>query len=211
MKEIIPAILTDSVEDLQEKLRRVEGIVSEVQIDIMDGRFVKNVSVSLADLSVVSTSLRISVHLMVAHPQQYFSACDGAHAQHVIFHYEACTDPKATIREAKEYSFRRGVALNPETPIIALAPFADDLDSVLLLGVHPGHQGQQFIPATIEKVAALRSMLPHLIIGVDGGVGPDNVSSLAAAGADQLIVGSAIFSQPDAKNAIMQLRQRVKT
>ena len=211
MKKIIPAILTDSMEDLREKLRRIEGAAPEVQIDITDGLFVGGVSVSVADLAAVRTPLGIGIHLMVTHPEKYFSGCAAAHVQQVVFHYEACDDARAVIGKAKKYPFQHGIALNPETPVDVIMPFGNEIKYVLLLGVHPGAQGQTFISSTIEKVAALRQALPHVTIGVDGGVSSGNISNLAATGADQFVVGSAIFSQADAKNAIKHLQRLANT
>ena len=129
--EIVPAILTESPEELEQMLSQVEGFTATTQLDIMDGNFVPSRSVSARDLMQIRTRLNIEVHLMVYEPEKYLSPFKAAGAQRIIFHYEATDDPQMIIRKARELGIKIGMALNPESPNEVVEPFLTSLDSLL--------------------------------------------------------------------------------
>jgi ribulose-phosphate 3-epimerase len=140
--------------------------------------------------------LNWEVHLMVLHPENYLPGFHKAGAEKVVFHYEATPSPGDIISLARDLTMRVGLAINPDTPVSAILPFAAEVDSILLLTVHPGFYGSKFIPEVMNKVAELRQAIPNIEIGVDGGIKENNITQVAQAGVDVIYVGSAIFLQP---------------
>lgn len=211
MKKIIPAILTDNLEDLQAKVKLVEGFAEWIQIDFMDGQFVDNDSVSVLTLTEVQTKAKLEAHLMVEKPENYFADCAEAGIKRVIFHIEACRDIENILKKAARYDFEIGVAVNPETPIGMLTPILDKIDLVLFLGVNPGWQGQDFIPEVIDKIKELRPIAKDKILEVDGGVKLDNVAELSRAGIDYFVVGSGLLKSDDIQKTYREFMQEVGT
>jgi len=171
--KIIPAILATDIKKLEHDLLQVEGLDTWIQVDIMDGKFVNNTSVSLDDFFslelVKNFSMEIEVHLMVKNPVTYFSQCQDNNVKRVIFHCEA-GDTATILQEAKKYNFQISVALNPETHIKEIMPYIGSIDVAVLMSVNPGLQGQAFLPQTLEKIKELRQLAPDLKIEVDGGI-----------------------------------------
>ena len=194
MPKIIPAILTNSVEDLRAKLRQIQGAVDWAQIDLMDGKFVNNASVSLKDLSRIKTKIKLEAHLMVLRPEKLFPDCQKAKIKRVIFHFEAVKNLNEILRTTKKYNFQIGIALNPETAVSKIKPYLDKVNYILLLSVHPGFSSQKFIPLVLKKIKDLKKIAPQIKIGVDGGINAENVKQIAATGADYLMAASAVFS-----------------
>ncbi len=190
IQKIIPAILTDNPEDLRKKLGFLRGQSEWVHIDIMDETFVPRASVPIDALKEFSGQFLFEAHLMVADPVKYFGACAAAGVHRLVFHLEAADDPSNTLEAMGAYGFQRGIAMNPATPVSAIAPYLALADSVLLLGVEPGAQGNPFIPEVLQKAIALKG---QTTIGVDGGVGKENILKVFTAGADYAVVGSAIW------------------
>lgn len=209
-KEIIPAILTDNLVDFENKVRKIEGIANWLQIDIMDGKFVKNISVSLADLKKIKIPFNLEIHLMVLNPEKYFKECQALKAKRVIFHLEAAKDPLSVLKEMKKYSFERGMALNPETPIEKIKPYLKYLDLVLLLGVTPGFQGQKFNPIVFKKIKQLSKIGKKIKIGVDGGIKFSNIKKIAMTRVDNLVVGSYLFQSKNISRAFKELETMIE-
>lgn len=195
VKKIIPAILTNNVADLQSKLQQVQGLTDWVQIDIMDGKFVDNTSISIEDVFKVKPIKDFSVeaHLMVQNPASYFLLCQENNIKRVIFHIETF-DMKNALSQAQKFSFQKGLALNPETPIKEIIPYIDKIDVAVLMSVNPGLQGQEFILETLQKISELKKIAPRLPIEVDGGINLNNIKMISEAGADYLVVGSGLFA-----------------
>ena len=196
---VVPAILTDEPKALETMVRQAETFASYVQFDIMDGKFVPSRSITREHLASLSTTLNWEAHLMVHHPEAYFNGLQQAGAQKVIFHYEATSTPQDVIASARNLGMEVGLAVNPETVVSAFLPLASEVDSVLFLSVHPGFYGSKFIPEVLDKVVELRSKMPDMEIGIDGGIKENNISQIARSGVDVIYVGSAIFlqSHPD--------------
>lgn len=201
MIEIIPAILTDSPDDLKNKLIQLKGLTDWVQIDIMDGKFTDNVSIQIEDLGRMHPRFNLEIHLMVLNPEKYFGECQKAKAKRVIFHFETVQNLKRTLEKARRFNFQIGIALNPETPILKVKNYLNQIDSALLLTVHPGFQGQKFIPQVLDKIRKLKEISPKIKIGVDGGINVFNVKKAAEAGADYLIVGSGLWKSKNIKKS----------
>ncbi len=196
LSRVIPAILTSDSEALETMVRQAEGFTTYVQFDIMDGQFVPSKSILYDDLAALSMKLSWEAHLMVQRPEEYLEGLKKAGAQKVTFHYEATSSPRDIISRARELGIEVGLAINPETDVPAILPLVSEVGSILLLTVHPGFYGSQFIPEVLDKVAELRKSQPAVEIGVDGGIKESNISQVARVGVDAIYVGSAIFMQP---------------
>lgn len=181
-------------------------------LDVMDGRFVPNISYGMFIIEAIKTlaTKPLDVHLMIEEPEKYISDFRKAGADVITVHYEACRHLHRTIHQIKETGAKAGVALNPHTPVHLLSEVLEDLDLALIMSVNPGFGGQKFIYQSVPKVAALREMIDtrntHTLIEVDGGVGLQNAHKLLEAGADVLVAGSSIFKTEDPKATIVRMK-----
>jgi len=194
---VVPAILTDDPSTLEKMVHQAESFTDYVQIDIMDGHFVPSRSVTWEDIASLSINIKWEAHLMVTRPEEYLEGFKQAGAGKIIFHHEATTSPQQVISQIRNLGLDVGLAINPETPVSAIAPYIKQVDGVLLLTVTPGFYGSKFIPEVMDKVAELRNIQPGIEIGVDGGIKESNIQEIARAGVDYICVGSAVFLQPD--------------
>lgn len=201
---VIPAILTEDPQSLKSMLAQVEAFTDYVQIDIMDGRFVPSKSITWKQIAENKPRIIWEAHLMVERPEEHLSGFKEAGASKAIFHFEAA-DPETVIAAARKLDMAVGLAVNPETPVSAVSPLLDKIDSLLLLSVHPGFYGASFIPEVLDKIAELRRISPDLRIGIDGGIKESNISLIAVKGVDEIFVGSAIFLQPDPASSYRKL------
>ena len=192
MLKIIPAILEKDIIQVQKKLNLVQGVAELAQIDIADGKFVDNTTIRLEELKQVKTRIPLEIHLMVENPREQLALCQELKAYRVFWHYEADSDIDGAISFARQFSFKKGVALNPQTDVSVIRASCRCLDAVLLMGVTPGAQGQAFITETVGRVSELKKIYSGSI-GVDGGVSEKNTKALVQAGASDLVVGSALF------------------
>ncbi len=199
---VIPAILAHSEETFRAKIERVRPLGVMVQIDVMDGTFVDNTS--WADPALVPdilAGLPFEVHLMTDHPERHIVEWLHAGAERIWFHIEATTDPHAVITAAGGDVGKIGVALNPGTPCSVLNSTIRALQRVLVMGVEPGWSGQTFKPEALEHIAMIAKNCPETHIVVDGGVNEVNVASIRAAGAHEVVVGSALTDAEDPRAA----------
>lgn len=203
--EVIPAILVKSREDLLLRIDQVRGLVREIQLDIMDGRFVPNKTIGIADLHDLPEA-SYEFHWMVQDPENWIAKMPGPY-RHLV-HVETITSIAAVEAAVKKAGGSLGLAINPETPLSKLLPFVPKASRVLVMTVHPGFSGQKYIAEMGEKIKELRALYPKLDIEVDGGVNLDTVAHAYSCGANILAAASAIFSQPDIKTAIRELRTR---
>ncbi len=215
MAKLIPSILTKSADEVLEKIIFLESIpeLTDAQIDFADGKFVANTLVQPKDIGPLKTRLNLEAHLMTHEPQKYFHDLETMGMSLVFIHYESFKsneDILTAIRNAKTLGLRCGLAANPNTPIEIFDWFAEKFDEALLMGVHPGLQGQKFIPQTLERIKTLRERHNRAIIEVDGGVKLDNVETLIAYGADKVNVGSGIWQTPDARETIYSFLKKLK-
>ena len=201
----VPAVLTDDPIVLGKLVAQAERFTDFVQFDVMDGKFVPSSSVTGADIDSLHTRLGWEVPLMVVHPEHYLEEYRRAGARRIVFHYEATPSPDLIIGKIRALGLEAGLAVNPETPLEAIAPLADALDGVLFMSVHPGFYGARFLPEVMDKVQAFRKQHPRIEIGVDGGVNADTIPVIVPAGTDVIYIGSAIFRQEDPGAAYRRL------
>ena len=147
---------------------------------------------------------------MVKHPVKYIQSFARIGAFRTIFHIESDDDAADVIREIKQFNMQPGLALNPPTPVEEIKPFLDSVDIILVMGVNPGLQGQEFMPEVLSKVRAIKEIRPEIIIEVDGGVNPDTGPSLIDAGVDILNVGSYLFKQLPVENNWEQMQKIIR-
>ena len=152
MQRIVPAILTQDSEELRKTLTLLKDHTKWVHIDVADGKFVQNTTVSLHELGEAYQFFNLEIHLMVQDPSKYFSDCEGIGAKRVIFHYEATGSMDDTFKMSEKHEFQKGLAVNPETQLEAVQPYFEKVDSLLLMSIHPGFQGQEFILDSLEKI-----------------------------------------------------------
>lgn len=210
MPEVVPAILTNSREELKDMLGRAAHFATRIQIDIADGRFVPSRSVGLEEVKGLKIDVPWEVHLMVEEPQEYLGLAAMLGAQEVIFHYEAARLPDKVIGEGHRLGLAVGMALNPQTPIEVAEPFLDHIEGLLFLSVHPGFYGSPFIPAVLDKIHRFHKLQPQVVLGIDGGVKEDNIGRAVEAGASRICIGSAIFGSKDPEASYYRLVEKAR-
>ena len=174
-----------------------------IHVDVMDGHFVPNISIGQPVVKAVKrvATLPLDVHLMITDPDRYAPGFVEAGADMLSVHIEVLTHPERSVAAIRKLGVKVGVVLSPPTPALALEPVAADVDFVLVMSVNPGFGGQKFMPASLEKIRALRAMLDNAgnraPIEIDGGIDLSNIAQAVAAGADILVTGSAIYNTPD--------------
>lgn len=207
MQKVIPAILTEDLNELKAKLELFHEKSQWMHIDIMDGKFVPNTSVSLFALGDAHEFFNLEIHLMVQNPETYLEDCKEVGAKRVVVHAESVQDIPVFLEKAKSFEFQTIVALNPETII---SGFPKELKGVLLMAIQPGFQGQEFLPLVLQKIAETKKLSSGLLVGIDGGVKKENIQSIFQAGADYAVVGSAIMQNPDPVAAFKELEEMVQ-
>ncbi|MBI4158572.1 MAG: ribulose-phosphate 3-epimerase [Candidatus Yanofskybacteria bacterium] len=211
MVEIIPAILTNSSEELEKEVHLIEPYATRAHLDIADGIFVPNETFKgYSELGLISTDLKFDVHLMVKDPVDQISYWyDIEKADRFIVHIES-EDVVNAIKDLKQRNKGVGLALNPDTPTRNIESFVNMVDFVQFMTVNPGFQGGGFVEETVLKIENFHAKYPFVPIAVDGGIHPENknVSKLIKAGASLLVVGSHIVSEGrDVGKAIEELKK----
>jgi ribulose-phosphate 3-epimerase len=218
--QLQPSILACDFTQLGEQIRTVaQAGLTNIHIDVMDGRFVPNISIGIPILQALrpladELGLFLDTHLMIVEPEKYISAFAQAGADLITVHVETCPHLHRTIQMIKEAGVQAGVALNPATPTTTLEEILPDVDQVLVMSVNPGFGGQTYIPASTNKIRRVRHMV-HLTrspakIQVDGGINPATIRDAAQAGAELLVAGSAIFAGNDIPANIEALHQALR-
>lgn len=214
MVEILPSILSADFTRLGAEVEQVQRAGARMlHLDIMDGRFVPNISFGPAVVKALRgvTNCFLDVHLMIEDPDRYIKDFIEAGAQSISVHQETCPHLHRTLRFIQSEGAKAGVVLNPSTPVSLLEDVYDVLDYVLLMSVNPGFGGQQFIPRTLAKVIALDRRRAELglnfPIEIDGGVTLANLAEIVRAGCDWVVAGSAIFDSEDPAATFSQMQQ----
>lgn len=207
--EIIPAILTTTLEDYLAKLEVLEGTEAAwVHVDVMDGQFVPNITVMPHEIMDHPTRLSLEVHVMAFRPERYFPDLTAAGAKRVLLHreaYQSLEECAVALRHAADYFPEVGLAVNPDT---ALEPYAGlTLHSLQIMGVHPGASGQAFLEQTYVRVKEAAGQKLSAVLAVDGGVGEDTIAGLRKAGASRLVINSQLFAQKDVRRGLTYFNQ----
>lgn len=217
MLEVIPAIIGQNFAEVEEKIARVDELVNWAQLDIMDGIFVPEYTwpfdgtqgrQSSSDLETLNGRIKLEAHLMVKDPEEivedWLNVCDR-----VIFHLEATADTASVLKAINNSACQAGVALLLETPLEQVEPYLDQVAVVQLMSIATiGHHGEPLDERVYQRISALRAKSPTVTINVDGGVNLANAEKLIAAGADGLVVGSALWQASDLPGAINALRRQ---
>ncbi|NCO65880.1 MAG: hypothetical protein COW32_04490 [Candidatus Aquicultor secundus] len=207
---LIPAILSDTLDDYRRKLMLAELLSGTAQVDFADGRFVPMNSISPVEAASITTSLRLDAHLMVSDPVSYLKPLKDAVFKRVFFHYEAVSDHRETINKIRELGFEVGLAVNPGTSVGKLLGLAKDVDSVLFLAVNPQVNGSPFELSVLEKLKGLRMLQPGIESGIDGGVRLELLNDIIDAKPDFICVGRAVFDVANPEDAFKEFETRLQ-
>ncbi|QJB42500.1 ribulose-phosphate 3-epimerase [Chitinophaga oryzae] len=211
---IAPSLLAANFLELGKEVEMVNRSEADwFHLDVMDGRFVPNISYGLPVIAQIKKLARkpCDVHLMIEEPEKYAADFKKAGADILTVHAEACVHLHRNIQQIKSLGMKAGVALNPHTPVVVLENVIRDIDVVLVMSVNPGFGGQTFIEQTYQKIRQVRQLIKDnqasALIEVDGGISAENAGQLVQAGANVLVAGSSIFASADPEKTIAALKR----
>ncbi|MCS6836097.1 MAG: ribulose-phosphate 3-epimerase [Anaerolineae bacterium] len=214
--QIAPSILAADFTRLGEQISQLDALgIETYHFDVMDGHFVPNISMGIPVLEALRsiTKARLDVHLMVSEPERYIQAFANAGADIISIHWEATPNVHRALQMIREAGCKVGLAVNPHTPAFVLRDVITMLDLINVMTVNPGFGGQTFIPSVASKIARLRAMVgdvrQDIDIEADGGVGTETAQSVIQAGANVLVIGTAIFRHPEGLAAGLRAIQQV--
>jgi ribulose-phosphate 3-epimerase len=210
---IAPSLLSADFARIAQQIASVEeGGAEFLHLDVMDGRFVPNITWGpkiIGDLRKLSQRT-FDAHLMIVEPERYVDEFRAAGADNITFHYEATSHAQRLLTHIRSLGAKAGISLCPQTPVSMLQDIIEDCDLVLIMSVNPGFGGQAFLPRSFEKLREARAMIdarnPGCILEVDGGVGKENIRAVVDAGARAIVMGSSIFGTPDPAATVRAMR-----
>ncbi len=214
MALIAPSVLGADFSRLAEEIVDADRLdIDMFHLDIMDGRFVPNISFGPGIVKTIDrlTDHFLDVHLMLSRPEEYFDAFHRAGADSITFHIEIHPDPTEIVCRIRNLGLNTGISLNPDTPIDRVLPYLKQFDYLLIMSVFPGFGGQEFIEATLPKITAARRYIDSegllTKIQVDGGIDNHNAETVVGAGADILVIGTAFFNSTDRRDLVSQVHK----
>lgn len=206
--ELAPSILSFDLTTLSTQVPRLVAAGAHIiHLDVMDGQFVPPITFG----DVLATNLRnhteapMEAHLMTITPERHFDAFIKAGCKRIIFHVEATVHAHRLVQELKSKGVEAGIAINPATPVEAIENLIGDIDLALVMTINPGWGGQPLIPFTLEKIQRIRALRPDLPIEVDGGVDPNTLPQIIAAGANIFVVGSYLLRAPTLEEGVKSI------
>lgn len=218
MIQLAPSILSADFSQLGESVKKIERAGAHlIHVDVMDGHFVPNISFGAAVMKSLlgKTGMPFDVHLMIEDPDKYIEDFVTDKTEYITVHQEACTHLNRTLQHIKSMGVKAGVALNPATSLSTLDYCLEDADMILIMSVNPGFGGQKFIRSALDKVKALdmikREKKLDFRIEIDGGINPDNVSSVIDAGVEIVVAGSSVFGAENVEDRVQSFITGFKT
>jgi ribulose-phosphate 3-epimerase len=216
--QILPSILSADFSRLGEQIREVERAGADgIHLDIMDGHFVPNLTIGPVVVETIrkATWLPFWAHLMIENPEKFIRPFHEAGTDGMLIHTENGKDISGLIDMIHGFGKKAGIALNPETGVDALAPYLNRIERVLIMSVHPGFGGQEFLDGMLDKIREVRRIADTApnppIIDIDGGIHLFNLSDVVRAGVDSVVAGSAIFDTPDPAETIAEFRRLARS
>lgn len=216
MIQIAPSMLSADFLHLEKDVEMVNGCADIFHLDIMDGVLVPNISYGFPVIEAIARKAvkPMDAHLMIVHPEKYFERFAKTGVKMMSFHLEAAdrdgNDPAEMLDMIKSYGIKAGLAINPDIAPERIFPYLEKADYILVMSVFAGFGGQKFIETTYDRIRAIKSEISRIgsscQIEVDGGVSPSNASALAAAGAEILVAGSAVFKAEDPASTVDAMR-----
>ena len=207
-KEVIPSLIAKNQKELNERFSKIKSQFKIFQLDIMDGKFVKNKSL-MFNFKLPKGKFKYEAHLMVKNPKVWIIK-NWKKADTIIFHIESTNDSKYLIKLIKSKKRKVGIAINPKTNVKKIIPFLNSIDMVLIMTVIPGKYGSKFLPNVLKKVKEIRKLKPKLNIEVDGGINNKTIARAKKAGANRFILGSYLQKSKNVKKAKGKLIEYIK-
>ena len=214
MKIIAPSMLSSDFGRLVKEIELINDSSADwFHLDVMDGVFVPNITFGSPILEIFKKFSKkpLDINLMIVEPENFIDKFSNYKPQTLTIHIEATKNLKSSLNKIKKLNIKAGLAINPDTPVLDLEPYLDEIDMVCLMGVFPGFSGQKFIKSTTQRLKELRKLIDknksNTLIQIDGGVDLSNIKELASAGADILVSGSCIFKSKNPNAIIDSLKK----
>jgi len=210
--KLIPTIFAHNKKEFEERFKKILPISKNIQIDFMDGKFVKAKSIQPRDIpNLAKFKNNFEAHLMCLHPEKYLSTLKQKGFKKIFFHFEATKNPEKILNQIKSLNLTAGIAFNPNAPIKKIIELSNLADVLLFMGHTPGVEGVSFNPKTLEKIKALRKTNKKIKIQVDGGASPRIIPKLAKAGVNYANIGSYVSKSKNPKQAFKKLNRLCKS